>query len=296
MQGKKYSSPEELTLRRSIYEANSATIRAHNALSLPWQMGTNSFSDLSPAEFRAALPALLQPSSSAAAAAASSPPLFTAPSSAPPAEWDWSTKGAVTPVKNQGGCGSCWAFSATGSIEGAVFLHTGRLHSLSEQQIVDCDSKNGCGGGSMQSAFEYVIRAKGQCNESAYPYRARDGKCVDHCARVGVISGFRGVASRSEADLVAAIAGRPVSVAIEADQASFQHYSRGVLTAACGSKLDHGVLAVGYGSQAGEDFYKIKNSWGAGWGDKGYVLLGRGAKYGGDGQCGVQVDASFATA
>ncbi|RYG50181.1 hypothetical protein EON67_05740, partial [archaeon] len=212
---------------------------------------------------------------------------------------DWVAKGAVTPVKNQGDCGSCWSFSTTGSVEGAHFIATGKLVSLSEQQLVDCsgaEGNNGCNGGLMDYAFEYIIKNKGICSEESYPYTGTDGKCKK-CTAVATITGYKDVPTNSETSLVAAIAERPVSVAIEADQSSFQFYSGGVLTAACGTSLDHGVLAVGYGTLSGNDYYKVKNSWGPDWGMSGYVLLGRGSKFNGNsGQCGIQSQPSYPTA
>ena len=279
--GRAYSRTER-RVRAAVFAANVAAIDAHNNAVPPpsWTMGVNQFSDLTGAEFKAAFTGGYKASPLRVTSA------DAADATAAPAAIDWRDKGAVTPVKDQKQCGSCWAFSATGAVEGAHFLATGTLVSLSEQQIVSCDSKNGCDGGSMQAAFEYVIKNKGQCSEREYPYRARSEKCETNCTKVAALKSFSGVASRNEAALVAAIAGRPVSVAVEADQAAWQHYRSGVLTAACGTKLDHGVLAVGYGP----DGYLIKNSWGAGWGDKGYIRLARGKYNGDDGQCGVQVD------
>ena len=281
--GKRYSSREELVLRRSIYASNVAFIDAHNALNASWSMAVNAFSDLSGDEFKAAYTGGYR------AAGARPATLFAPPKMAPPADVDWRTKGAVTAVKDQGGCGSCWAFSATGAIEGAYFISSKKLVSLSEQQVMSCDSKDGCGGGNMQSAFEWVIKNKGQCSEREYPYKAKNEPCRGNCTKEGFIKSYEGVASKDEAALVAAIAGRPVAVAIEADQASFQHYRSGVMTGACGTKLDHGVLAVGYTAEGSI----IKNSWGAGWGDKGYITLARGKYNGDEGQCGVQIDPSF---
>lgn len=164
-QGRSYSSRAELLYRRSVYAANVATIDAHNARNESWTMGVNKFSDLTGAEFKAGYTGGYKPA----------PPSVRGPTWEPdaavdaPVSVDWRTRGAVTPVKDQGGCGSCWAFSATGAVEGAYFVASKTLTDLSEQQIVSCDSSNGCGGGSMQSAFQWVIRNKGQCSEKEYP-------------------------------------------------------------------------------------------------------------------------------
>merc|ERR1712054_195160 len=164
---------------------------------------------------------------------------------------DWRSKGAVTPVKNQASCGSCWAFSSTGSMEGAHFLASGKLESLSEEQLVQCSTVNsGCNGGLMDYAFEYAEKTP-MVLEDAYPYTSG--------------TGFTGVpADKSGAALKAAVAKQPVSVAIEADRMAFQGYTGGVITgSACGTSLDHGVLAVGYGTEDGEDYFLVRNSWGS---------------------------------
>ena len=201
---------------------------------------------------------------------------------------DWRSKGAVTGVKNQGQCGSCWAFSTVGSVEGYNKIKHGHLTSLSEQELVDCDkSDSGCNGGLMTRAFKYV-ESKGLETESQYPYNGRSGTCKANKAENSAvkISGFKR-ASRSSAGLKTAISHGPTSVSIEADQSVFQRYSGGVITKGCGSNLDHGVLAVGYGSSSDcKDYAIVKNSWGSSWGSKGYVNICMD-------QCGVTHDASY---
>merc|ERR1712147_229136 len=167
---------------------------------------------------------------------------------------------------DQGQCGSCWAFSTTGGMEGAWEIATGSLKSLSEQQLVDCSTQNaGCNGGSMELAFNFE-KTTTVASESSYPYTARDGTCTNA--------------------LKSAIQSGPVSVAIEADQMSFQLYSGGVLPSGCGTNLDHGVLAVGYDS----DSFKVKNSWGTSWGNNGYVQISQSGN-----TCGIHSDASYPT-
>lgn len=219
-----------------------------------------------------------------------------------PVEFDWVTKGAVTPVKNQGSCGSCWAFSAIAAIEGAYFVKYGELKSFSEQQLVSCDNDcYGCGGGLMDLAFQWIQRNGGICSEADYPYVSggtggnglcRPGKCsVDPKTK---IQSFVDV-DHTDDSLIAAVLQQPIAVAIEADQYAFQFYSGGVLTGECGDKLDHGVTVVGYGVyEGGTPFWKIKNSWGPSWGIGGYILIQRGKSVPtGDDECGILSAPSY---
>lgn len=225
-----------------------------------------------------------------------------------PTQVDWVSKGAVTGVKDQGQCGSCWSFSTTGAIEGAFFLKNGKLVSFSEQQLVDCDTLGnggrdlGCNGGIMDSAFQWVGKNGGLCTEAAYPYVSgttlKRGVCDKSCSNVAGSSAqsFVDVVPNSDSAMMAALSQGPVAIAIEADQRDFQLYKSGVFTGVCGTGLDHGVLAVGYGTNAadGLDYYTVKNSWGVSWGESGYIRLGRGSQYNsGAGQCGMLMEGSY---
>ena len=213
-------------------------------------------------------------------------------STLPPAV-DWRTVGAVTPVKNQGQCGSCWSFSVTGALEGAYFIKTGTLVSFSEQELVDCDHVDkGCNGGQMDDAFEWIHNNSGLCSEASYSYGGKVGTCVK-CQPVknSSVSGYVDVHPSEEA-LMAALTQPPVAIAIEADHMSFQFYSSGVYSGNCGTNLDHGVLLVGYGSENGTDYWIVKNSWGNTWGDNGYIYIARGSGTEG-GECGIELSASY---
>jgi C1A family cysteine protease len=261
---------------------NDDIIETSNAQKLPYKLGHNEFSHMSIEEFRDYMRLGLgraDPSEGATF-------IHEAPSNkaAIPDSVDWTTQGAVTEVKDQGQCGSCWSFSATGALEGAYQIKNGNLKSYSEQHLVSCDTTDsGCNGGLMDNAFAWTKSNGGICEESDYPYTSgtsgKSGSCAASCTKDAGIApkSYTDVQKYSDDALMSAIAQQPVSIAIQADQSTFQLYQSGVLTAACGSRLDHGVLAVGYGTWSdGTDYYKVKNSWGASWGMDGYILLERG--------------------
>lgn len=291
--GKVYEASEEV-VRRAIFEQNVQKITRHNLehdLGLrSYTLGLNKFADMTHEEFKAIF---LNPFKQSTSTAAST---FLAPQNVKlPDTVDWRTKGYVTNVKDQGQCGSCWSFSATGSLEGQWFKKTGKLIPLSEQQLVDCSTSfgnQGCNGGLMDQAFDY-IKKFGEETETDYPYEARDGKCRYKKAKVVANdTGYVDVTSGSEDDLQTAVATiGPISVAIDASQDSFQLYKSGVYDEPnCSStELDHGVLAVGYGTQGNSAYWLVKNSWGTSWGIKGYIMMSRNK----DNQCGIATAASY---
>ncbi|KAF0717708.1 Aste57867_2138 [Aphanomyces stellatus] len=291
-------SPMEWIHRFETFIVNDQFIANHNnQRGVSFTLGHNQYSHLTYEEFKQHRVGLKVPPSVLKARQQQSTSAIKSDLSAVPAAVDWTALGAVSPVKNQGMCGSCWAFSTTGAIEGAAFVASKKLVSLSEQELVDCDDNDmGCNGGMMDNAFKWVRHHGGLCKEADYAYNATVSTCaVSQCTPAVQVSGFTDVAANDEDELLAAVAKQPVSVAIQADQREFQFYKSGVFDKECGTKLDHGVLVVGYGEQDGKKFWKVKNSWGKDWGDAGYIYLARdlGPE---EGQCGVAMLPSYPSA
>jgi|Transcript_10696 C1A family cysteine protease len=317
MHSKVYATEEETLERLKIWIANHDRIESHNS-QLPkpkFTLGHNEYSDLTEDEFAqrfrlgkySRTPELAKEktqklaSSQAEVKTARHLPENQLPLDLPDAV-NWIQLGGVTPVKNQGSCGSCWAFSTTGALEGAKYVKTGELVALSEQNLLDCDHEDlGCNGGLMDNAFKFDEKSGGLCSEDDYPYEAKQGSTCNpmNCTDVSgsEVSTFYDVPAGEEKSLLAALAMQPISVAIQADQFAFQFYKGGVLTDdSCGknAQLDHGVLAVGYGSdlETNEPYFIVKNSWGETWGENGYIRMSRASKneYG---MCGILKMASY---
>lgn len=274
----------ELVSLFSNWVWNSEYIQEMNDKNLSYRLGHNRFSGWSPSEFRRMMGfRSILPRGEARIAHVENTTL--------PSVVDWRTEGVVNPIKDQGQCGSCWAFSVIGALESKLAIKSGKLESLSEQQLVDCDTgSSGCSGGWMDQAFDWIESKGGVCLESAYPYMAYDQSCAVSCplAPGTNIVGHMDVAPFSDNALMEALVDQPVSIAIEADQRSFQLYASGVFTGVCGTTLDHGVVLVGYGSENNEDYYILRNSWGTSWGEDGYMRIARGPQYNqGKGQCGL---------
>jgi len=277
---------EEHDERFEIFKANVHIIQDVNSKNLSYTLDVNQFADLTASEFASQYTCLGQPDTPLGQLSYLGRDTYSGNVLA--TSVDWTTKGVVTPVKNQGPCGSCWAFSTTGALEAAWQNASGALVSLSEQQFVDCEKRyHGCNGG--WHAFEYPME-HAICTTENYAYTAREGACKASSCTAGIphgrVTGYKDVATNMQA-LMQAVEHIPVAVAIQADSSAFQFYKTGVLSADCGTSINHAVLAVGYGTESDRDYWKLKNSWGVGWGDSGYIKVSRGK--GATRECGILV-------
>lgn len=270
---KSYSSPQEHLYRYQVFLANLNNIREWEKTK-PFKVSVNQFSDLTWEEFKSAYLMKSIPNT-----------LNRNSETAEEVDIDWRKEKVVTPVKNQAMCGSCWAFSTTGSMEAFLAQKSGKLVSLSEQQLVDCSSDQGnmgCNGGLMTSAYDYIAQ-NGLETEQDYPYKGRDMICkADPKKSTNIVSKYQILDQADVTQLTEFLKKGPVSVALEV-QYDFQAYSGGVYRSEdpeCGSGLNHGVLLVGQK----KNYYIVKNSWGGDWGEEGFIRMEIGV---GSGTCGI---------
>jgi len=285
----KYYSAGEFSHRYSIFQENLRRVEKMNEGKESPTYGVTKFFDLSPEEFRAQM--LMK--KSVKTDHSLNPSKEIDPSTVNvPASFDWRNQNAVTPVYNQGQCGSCWAFSITENIESMWFLAGHSLPSLSMQQVVDCDtSDDGCGGGDPPTAYQYVESTGGLESYSDYPYTAEDGYCnFQKGDVVATISNWAyATQSNNEDNMVAyLVAHGPLSICVDAE--SWQYYTGGVIMKGdgCGTSLDHCVMATGYATNsAGTPYWNVRNSWGTDWGLNGYLMVERGQNV-----CGISQEAT----
>ncbi|KAL7212814.1 hypothetical protein ACSBR2_015492 [Camellia fascicularis] len=294
--GRIYKDVEEKNMRFQVFKDNVQHINTFNeGVDRAYKLHVNQFADLTDEEFRASHTGYKkQPTK---VTSTSKPTSFRyANVTDVPVTIDWREKGAVTPVKDQGQCGCCWAFSAVAAMEGINQLKNGNLISLSEQELVDCNvDNNGCGGGSMDTAFQFIKQNNGLTTEDNYPYVGQDGTCdsTQATTSAAMITGYEDVSTNNEQALLQAVANQPISVAIEGSGSDFKFYSSGVFTGNCGTNLDHAVTIIGYGATSdGTKYWLVKNSWGSGWGENGYMKIKRDVAAN-EGLCGIAMQASY---
>lgn len=299
--GRTYKDAAEKARRFQVFAANAGLVDSSNNAAGKYRLATNKFADLTTAEF-IAMYAGYKPMPSSGGG--SKLPGFKYENVSLPRTLgvDWRKNGAVTGVKNQARCGSCWVFSAVAAVEGVHQITAGELVSLSEQQVLDCSGNNdGCGGGDMDEAFQYISDGGGLTTESAYPYQGAQGATCRFSrassTAAATIRGYQDVPKNNEAALAVAVANQPVTVAVDAS--NFQLYQSGVMTAdSCGTNLNHAVTVVGYEVNAadGSKYWVIKNSWGRDWGEEGYLRLEKDTVASRQGACGVAMNPSFPVA
>ncbi|KAL5707047.1 hypothetical protein ACHQM5_025143 [Ranunculus cassubicifolius] len=296
---KTYNAIGEQEARFEIFKDNLRFIDEHNAEGHEYTVGLNQFADLTNEEYRKIYLGTRMNMNRTTVGSSGSSRYEVDVGDSLPESVDWREKGAVAEVKDQGNCGSCWAFSTVVAVEGINQIVTGELISLSEQELVECDTSynSGCNGGLMDYAFQFIMKNGGIDTEKDYPYKGKESQCdVSRMnSRVVTIDGYEDVPRNNEKALQNAVAHQPVSVAIEAGGRAFQLYQSGVFTGTCGTKLDHGVAAVGYGTDNGVDYWIVKNSWGPNWGEKGYIRMERNVAGTRTGKCGIAMQASYPT-
>ncbi|XP_059633638.1 vignain-like [Cornus florida] len=288
---------DEKQKRFNVFKENVKHVHKVNKMDKPYKLKLNKFADMTNHEFRSSYAGSKVKHNRMLRGSRGGTGGFIHEKTANlPTSVDWRKKGAVNAVKDQGKCGSCWAFSTVVGVEGINQIKTKELVSLSEQELVDCDTDNqGCNGGLMENAYEFIKQNGGITTEGTYPYKAKDGTCDGSKTNYPtvVIDGHENVPANDENALMKAAANQPVSVALDAGGSDFQFYSEGVFTGDCGTDLNHGVAIVGYGTTLdGTKYWIVRNSWGPEWGEKGYIRMQRGIDAE-EGLCGIAMEASY---
>lgn len=281
---KSYSESEYLT-RFQNFRDNQVFIRKFNSDQSDVILAANKFADMTFEEFKSKY---LKPKT----LKASPVEIIDLDLEAANSTVDWRARGVLTPVKDQGQCGACWAFSATGAIEAAWAIAHKQVISLSEQQLVACATANkGCGGGSASEAFKYVIENGGINTEVAYPYLEENSTCNTTLEEEKVvnITSFAGVMPNNYKALMVAVTNQPTTTGVE-NNIQWMHYSSGIITQGCGNDINHDTLTVGYDSTAAIPYWIVKNSYGSDWGIEGYIQI---AMSPGVGVCGINMDAYY---
>ena len=288
--------PKSYAAALAAFTAADAFIQAHNARNLSYTVGHNQFSHLTFEEWAARLAPLPD-----AAKGGVPRSVHNATVGGPVLDVDWAARGAVSEVKDQGMCQSCYSFSATGAIEGAAFIKTKTLPDLSEQMIVSCDTLDkGCGTGLMDNAFKWIYSVGGLCAEADYPYTSGGG-AVAPCepTKCTPMPNTRPTdevdVEPDEESLASAVLQQPVSIGMAAGCEAFMRYKEGIFETDCGVDVNHAMLAVGFGYDLLTNFWKVKNSFGTAWGEQGYIRMKRSARADGTGICSIATRASYPT-
>ncbi|CAH2071171.1 unnamed protein product [Thlaspi arvense] len=293
--GKVYDSVAEKGRRLTVFKDNLRFITNRNAENLSYRLGLTRFADLSLHDYNELCHGADPKPPRNHDFMTSSDRYKTSVSDVLPNSIDWRNEGAMTEVKDQGDCRSCWAFSTVGAVEGLNKIVTGELVTLSEQILINCNKEsNGCRGGKVETAFEFIVN-NGLGTDNDYPYKAVNGVCdgrhKENNTNV-VIDGYKNLPANDELALRKAVAHQPITAIIDSSSREFQLYESGVFDGTCGTNLNHGIVVVGYGTEKGRDYWIVRNSWGNTWGEAGYMKMARNIANP-RGLCGIAMRASY---
>ncbi|CAF2045487.1 probable cysteine protease RDL4 [Brassica rapa] len=295
-QGKVYNSVAEKERRLTIFKDNLRFITNRNAENLSYRLGLTRFADISLHEYTELCHGAAPKPPRNHVFMTSSDRYKTSAGDVLPKSVDWRNEGAMSEIKDQGHCRSCWAFSTVGAVEGLNKIVTGVLVTLSEQDLINCNKdNNGCEGGKVETAYEFIVKNGGLGTTKDYPYKAVDGVCDAHLKENNknfMIDGYENLPANDEHALRKAVAHQPITAIIDSSSREFQLYKSGVFDGTCGTNLNHGVVVVGYGNEDGRDYWIVRNSWGNTWGEAGYMKMARNI-VNPRGLCGIAMRASY---